>query len=739
MASGVTVANAFVQVMPSMEGAGSSLTSALSGAMEGAGDAAGKSGGASMLDAISGALGGLGERVASVGGEAGEAVAGGFSSILSGGGGAEMVAAGMGVAAAVGAALMSVGGTFDEMTDEIIVGTGASGDALQGLSDVATNIGTSVPTSFANAGDIVQEFNTRMGLSGDTLQEVGSKAASLQNIVGSVNFDNLTGAFNEWGISGEQAGAKMDYLFGVVQTTGIGFDSLVSVVQTAGPAMQELGFSFEDTADMAGMLDKAGLNASGVMGSMKKALSSVAEQGGDVKQAFRDSVDAIQGYIDAGDDAAAINAAKDIFGARNAPQFVAALKSGAINLDELGQAALGAQGDIEGTEQATMDWPEQWQLIQNNVQAALAPLGSAVWSAATAGMQGLSDAMTWLGQAAQPVMDVLGPMMQSAMEQLSPVMQPLVDALGNLGMSILPVVSGAFQLLAGVLQVVGAVLQVVWSIVSPIAQTFASVLAVAIDGVAASFTALGAILSAIGGFFQVAASVAVSAWQGVQGILSGISSAIGGFFQSACAVIGGAMQAAASVAQGAFQGAQSVGSSVASAIGGFFSSAGSAIGSRMSSAAGAAQSALRSIASVASNVVSSIGQAFSGVGSTISGALSRVRSIIQGAFSGIHIPTFHVSGGFNLDPGHFQLPSISFYARGGITNGAAVIGEAGREAIVPYTNSNIRPWARALADAAALGAGGGTTVNQYVRIVRDDEDLYSAATILNRSALAELG
>ncbi len=729
MASGVTVANAFVQVMPSMEGAEASLTSALSGAMEGAGDAAGKAGGGSMLDAISGALGGLGERVASVGGEAGEAVAGGFSSILSGAGGAEMVAAGAGVAAAVGAALMSVGGTFDEMTDEIVVGTGASGDALQGLSDVATHIGTSVPTSFATAGDIVQEFSTRMGLSGDTLQDVGSKAASLQNIVGSVNFDNLTGAFNEWGISGEQAGSEMDYLFGVVQTTGIGFDSLVSVVQTAGPAMQELGFSFNDTADMAGMLDKAGLNASGVMGSMKKALSSVAEQGGDVQQAFHDSVDAIQGYIDAGDDASAINAAKDIFGARNAPQFVAALKSGAINLDQLGQSALGAQGDIEGTEEATMDWPEQWQLIQNNMQAALAPLGSAVWSAATTGMQGLSDAMTWLGQAAQPVMDVLGPMMQSAMEQLSPVMQPIVDALGNLGQSILPLVSGAFQFLAGVLSAIGAVLQVVWGVVSPIAQVFAGVLAVAIDVVAAAFTALGAVLAAIGGFFQGAASVAVSAWQGVQGVFSGISSAIGGFFQGACSVIGGAMQSAASVAQGAFQGAQSVGSSVASAIGGFFQGAASAIGSRMSAAADTAKGVLNAIQSTASSVVSGIERFFGGIHISLPN--------IQ--FPHISLPHFSISGSFSLNPPSIPTIGVSWYAKGGITDGVSVIGEAGREAIVPYTNSNIRPWARALADAAGLGSGGGTTVNQYVRIVRSDEDLYSAATILNRSALAELG
>lgn len=673
MAEGVNVANAFVSVMPSMEGVEANLTSVLSGAMEGAGDAAGKTGGDSIGSAILGQLQGLGGDFLAKGGEMGSALSGGIESVLSGAGGAAVVAATAALAVAVGNELMEVGGTFDEMTDEIIVGTGASGDALQGLSDVATNIGTSVPTSFAAAGDIVQEFNTRMGLSGDTLQEVGSKAASLQNIVGSVNFDNLTGAFNEWGISGEQAGSEMDYLFGVAQQTGIGFDSLVSVVQNAGPAMQQLGFSFEDTADMAGQLDKAGLNASGVMGSMKKALSSVAEQGGDVQQAFHDSVDAIQGYIDAGDTASAISAASDIFGTRNAPQFVAALRSGAISLDDLGQASLGAAGDIQATEEATMDWPEQWQLIQNNMAAALEPLGSAVWGMATTAMEGVGSAMSVVWAASEPLRTTIADLAAGAFAELQPVLQPLADAFGNMASATLPLLSGAFTALSGALQVIGAAVSALWGLVSPLATILVDGLAGAANTVAAAMQVAGAVLSAAGSTFSSVASAIQGAW-----------APVGGFFASVVSSI-----------QSSFDGA----------------------------------------VSAASGMVSSIVSTISGLPGQIWSWISQIPGKFSAMWSSIHIPTFHIEGGFNLDPANFSVPHISFYAAGGyIDRPTAIVGEAGGEFVWPSRTGYIERYAEALVDAMGAGAGGTTTVNQYVNAtVNRREDPFSTVDMITRS------
>ena len=691
MPAGTTVANAFVQIMPSFQGAESAITSALVPATESAADAAGSAGGDSILSAITGALGDLGGKLGELGNGAGGALVDGIKGVVSAAGpaaiGAAVVAAGVGV----GTALEGIGEEFDGMSDTIVATTGASGDALSGMEDAARKVATTVPVSFEDAGATVATFSQRMGLAGDALAEVSSKSEALGELTGqAVNVDALTGAFNAFGISGEDASKEMDYLYGVSQQTGIGFNSLVSTVQSAGPAMTQLGFSFNDTADMAGQLDKAGLNSSAVLGSMKKALTSVAESGGDVQGTFRDTIGSIQEYIKAGDDAKAVSAASDLFGTRNAPQFVAALKSGAINMDSLGKSALGAKGDIMGTMESTDDWPEKWKLIQNNVSAALEPLGSGVMSGVTQAVEALGQGMDFLWQATSPVRDAISDLASGALAQLSPVLQPVATALGQLGQEIGPTVAAAFQGLAGALRVVGAVLSVVWGVVSPVAQVFAGVLAVAINVVKSAFTALAPILSGAGSLFSSVASFIQGAWSGVSGFFSGICNAIKSTFTGLATAASSIFQGIASAVGGIVNG---MGSTLASAWNGIKSTASSAFGAVKS----AISDKLHGAADVVRNVVSAIKGAFN----------------FHWSLPPLKLPHISVSGGeapFGIG-GKGSLPhfSIAWYAKGGIAQNAAIVGEAGDEAIVPYTNRNIMPWANALASAIGLPDSDGVT------------------------------
>lgn len=691
MAGGTTVANAFVQIMPSFQGAESAITSALVPATESAADAAGSAGGDSILSAITGALGDLGGKLGELGNGAGNALVEGISGVVSAAGPAAIAAAVVAAGVGVGTALEGIGEQFDGMSDTIVATTGASGTALSGMEDAAKKVATTVPVSFEDAGSTVATFSQRMGLAGDALTEVSSKSEALGELTGqAVNVDALTGAFNAFGISGEDASKEMDYLYGVSQQTGIGFNSLVSTVQSAGPAMTQLGFSFNDTADMAGQLDKAGLNSSAVLGSMKKALTSVAESGGDVQGTFRDTIGSIQEYIKAGDDAKAVSAASDLFGTRNAPQFVAALKSGAINMDSLGKSALGAKGDIMGTMESTDDWPEKWKLIQNNVSAALEPLGSGVMSGVTQAVEALGQGMDFLWQATSPVRDAISDLASGALAQLSPVLQPVATALGQLGQEIGPTVAAAFQGLAGALRVVGAVLSVVWGVVSPVAQVFAGVLAVAINVVKSAFTALAPILSGAGSLFSSVASFIQGAWSGVSGFFSGICNAIKSTFT-------GLANAASSIFQG-----------IASAVGGIVNGMGSTLASAWNGIKSTASSAFGAVKSAISDKLHGAADVVRNVVSAIKGAFN-----FHWSLPPLKLPHISVSGGeapFGIG-GKGSLPhfSIAWYAKGGIAQNAAIVGEAGDEAIVPYTNRNIMPWANALASAIGLPDSDGVT------------------------------
>lgn len=404
-----TVANAYVQIIPSAKGIKEGITDALAPAAEDAGTSAGES-------INSGILGKL------------EQLKGPLMAL----GGTLLAAVGV---KKIATALLDVGAEFDEMRDTIIIGTGASGEALEGLVDVAEAIATTVPVSFADAGDYVQNLNTRMGLVGDELEAVGTRVAALGELTGSaIDLDSLTGALNQFGISGEDAAEVMDYLWGVSQSTGIGFDDLTKIIEANAPALQALGFSFEEAANMAGLLDKAGLDANGTMGKLSKALVELAQPGESAEEAFHRVVGQIGEYIEAGDEAAALDLATQVFGTRGATQFVAAVESGALSLEELEDAALGAGDGILGTYEATMDWPEQWELIKNKAKEALEPLGGALMDGATQAMETLSAAFDEIDPAVFEELGVaLGDVLASAVEMLASGIQFLVENKEPLG------------------------------------------------------------------------------------------------------------------------------------------------------------------------------------------------------------------------------------------------------------------------------------------------------------------
>lgn len=333
----------WLPVLPSMKGFGPAL-------IKGAGSEADKSG-------------------KSVGAKFGKAIVGGVA------------VAGAGLAAA-GVALYKVGEVFDNVTDTIRTGTGATGKSLDGLVDVAKRVGTQVPAEFDKIGPVVADINTRMGLTGDTLETVSGQYLEAGRILGeAVDVGKTSGAFNAFKIKGEDVSGALDHLFQVSQATGIGMNELADTAARNAPAMQTLGFSYEETTAMIGSFDKAGLNSNQVMASLSKGLVTLAKDGEEPAAAFKRVQGEIGAFIAKGDEAGALNLASKVFGTRGATQFIGAIKSGAINLGDMSKAA-GQTGDtIMGVGKDTADFAEQWQLFKNKVLVWLEPMASKVFGA----------------------------------------------------------------------------------------------------------------------------------------------------------------------------------------------------------------------------------------------------------------------------------------------------------------------------------------------------------------------
>jgi len=293
-------------------------------------------------------------------------------------------------AAVIGTGLYKIGESYDNAMDSLRVGTGLTGDALNDVYDISKKISTQVPNDIADIATVTGDLNTRLGLTGDTLETVGSQILELGNISGvEVDIAGVSGALSAFKIEGEGVSGALDYLFQVSQATGVGVNELAIGAANVAPAMQALGFSFQDTAALVGQMDKAGLDSNATMMSMQKGLIKLATDGEAPQEAFTRITAEIQALVDVGDTAAAIDLAGGVFGTKGAVDFVGAVQTGKLNLDDM-QGSMGATQDtILGLAEETRSSGESMKIAMNKAMDAIEPLASSFF-------EGLSDAITKL-------------------------------------------------------------------------------------------------------------------------------------------------------------------------------------------------------------------------------------------------------------------------------------------------------------------------------------------------------
>ena len=237
MSNMTEVAKATVSIIPNMQGAQSSIAKQMGAILPSAGASGGKLMGGNMLTGIVGKLGGLKKALAA----------------------AIPVAA----AAAVGKALYDIGKNFDEMHDVIVQKTGATGEALDGLQASAKNVFANLPIDAKTAGEAIGEVNTRLGLTGEELENVSEQFVKFAKINGldvTSAVDSTQKAMAALGISAEDTGAFLDTLNAVGQQTGIDMNTLTKDLVANASVLQDMGMSASDAANFIGMLEKSGVD-----------------------------------------------------------------------------------------------------------------------------------------------------------------------------------------------------------------------------------------------------------------------------------------------------------------------------------------------------------------------------------------------------------------------------------------------------------------------------------------------
>jgi phage-related minor tail protein len=679
---------AYVNIIPKTDGFSASVADAAQDA--------GSEGGKAVSNGIMGTLESTVGDLFNTGGEMGSALSGGMESFLSGAG---KLAIGAAVAAIGVEALIQlekIGEEIDAMTDEIIVGTGASGESLEEMRQIAMGMSRDVAVSFGTSGDIVQDFSTRLGLAGDDLQEVATHAAKLDHILGGINYDKMATMFNLWGVGADEMTSKMDYMFGVVQSTGIGFDSLTSIMQSSGSTLQMLGFSFEESANLAGMLDKSGIDASSTMNKLSRALTELNEPGESAQETFRRTVDEMQAYIDEGNEAAALEIAEQLFGTRGAAQFIGALQSGAFEMDNLSNSALGATGSINDTYEATESWPEQWQRIQSSIASALEPIATGIFSTIGDILEGFGDALNFIWEKAEPVREVIGNIAAGIGERLGPVIEAISPGLEAFGAFLGDVLAVAFEAIATAVQVVADAISWLWdNVLVPFGEWLQDVFGPIIDGVADLF---GNISDFIGGALDV------------------ISGNVEVYGQTMVNTMGGDWQAMALQTENNWQYMQDTVDSSTGAMQVDVSNATENIES-MLEMEGLPYEVGYTFDRVEDEMTEPIDDAVYDISSSPNTIISSFRGIgssLSSAFGNVYFPQPHVSWNYLEVLGKsIAIPRVQWYATGGFVDGATLIGagEAGPEMILPQRGALMDEFADAISDRIS----GGNNVTVYLQ------------------------
>ena len=398
--------------------------------------------------------------------------------------------------------LKDLGSQFDEAADAIRIGTGATGDALDGLLDDFDEVYKSVPTTMEDASKAIADYNTRLGLTGPQLQEISKQALQVSDMLG----DDLGGvieessqAFQQWNIDADNMGGAMDYIFKVSQSTGMGFTDLMSNMQKFGPQLQEMGYSFETASALMGQLDKAGVNTEEVLSAMKKSVGALAKEGISASDGLAMYYEQIK---NAGTAAEAASIASEIFGTKAGSTMAAAIRDGTLAVGDLTESLLENGETIAGAAEDTYDFAERLQIMKQGLEVALKPMANTVFDGLNKFMPVLQKLMEQIVPVISDAVEAAAPFVEEFLMGAANALEDVLPLISQLAADLLPILTQLMStllppLLSLVQTLLPPLMQIVGAILPPIASLLSTILPMITQIVSAVLPVLVQIISAL--------------------------------------------------------------------------------------------------------------------------------------------------------------------------------------------------------------------------------------------------
>ena len=357
------------------------------------------------------------------------------------------------ISAGAGAVLAGSVAAFTELDsgyDTIITKTGATGDALEGLTQVADNIFGSMPTDMDAVGTAVGEVNTRFGLTGKALEGLSTQFLQFAEING-VDLNNSIGTVDkileQFNMDASEAGSVLDIVTAKAQQTGISADTLMSSIQDNGATFKDMGLNVNEAVVLLAQFEANGVNVETALKGLKKSTTEYADEGLSMDEALKATIDSIKS---AGSETEALAIAQEVFGTKGANEMAKAIREGRIDVEDLSASLEDYSGTVEGTFTGTLDPIDDASVAMNNLKLAGAELGGVLQTTfapvLTALVEKIKNLVTWFSNLS-PGMQKLIAIVLSVVAALGPliiIIGKLISSVGSI-MTLAPKIVTAFN------------------------------------------------------------------------------------------------------------------------------------------------------------------------------------------------------------------------------------------------------------------------------------------------------